>query len=183
MLKAPVAAVCALVPVLAGTALITFALLQSSEVVNANAAIPKPPERGLGSLKGVAVPEPPNIGDYVLDKTAATQLGKALFWDVQVGSDGNTACATCHFQAGSDARTKNQLNPGPDNTFQVRGPNGQLTAADFPLHKLADANNPASVTADNNDIVGSQGVLNRQFTAPSPMTAAAASTAVKTAAT
>ena len=94
MLKAPVAAVCALAPIAAGTALIGFALLQSPTTANANGAIPKPPERGLGSLKNVAIPEPANIGDFVVDKTAATQLGQALFWDVQVGSDANTACAT-----------------------------------------------------------------------------------------
>ncbi len=28
-------------------------------------------------------------------------VGKALFWDVQIGSDGRTACATCHFHAGA----------------------------------------------------------------------------------
>ena len=29
-------------------------------------------------------------------------LGKALFWDMQVGSDGIQACASCHFHAGAD---------------------------------------------------------------------------------
>ena len=33
---------------------------------------------------------------------AAIQLGKALFWDMQVGSDGIQACATCHFRAGAE---------------------------------------------------------------------------------
>jgi cytochrome c peroxidase len=37
-------------------------------------------------------------------------LGKALFWDIQVGSDGN-ACASCHFSAGTDSRVTNSLNP------------------------------------------------------------------------
>jgi cytochrome c peroxidase len=152
----------------AGLALIGFALSTSGSA--ANLAIPKPPVRGLSSLKSVPVPEPANIGDFIQDKTAATQLGKALFWDVQVGSDGATACATCHFQAGADSRTKNQLNPGPDGTFQVHGPNAPLAAADFPLHKLSDANNPASVVSDKNDVVGSQGVLDRQFTSPQPST-------------
>jgi cytochrome c peroxidase len=58
----------------------------------------------------------------------------------------------------------NDLNPGPDGAFQTRTPNAQLSAADFPLHKLADPNNPACVTSDSNDIVGSQGVINRTFT-------------------
>jgi len=39
-------------------------------------------------------------------------LGKALFWDMRVGSDGVQACATCHFHAGADSRTVNQVSPG-----------------------------------------------------------------------
>ena len=39
-------------------------------------------------------------------------LGKALFWDMQVGSDGVQSCGTCHFNGtGTDTRTKNQVNP------------------------------------------------------------------------
>ena len=47
----------------------------------------------------------------VVDQKAAIQLGKALFWDMNVGSDG-VACASCHFHAGADRRTRNQLNSG-----------------------------------------------------------------------
>src|SRR5919202_445189 len=164
--RAPVAAACASVLLAAGLALIGFAFSTSGSA--ANLSIPKPPERGLSSLKTVAVPEPANLGDFVQDRAAAVQLGKALFWDVQVGSDGVTACATCHYQAGADPRAKNQVAPGPDNAFQLLGPNGQLAATDFPLHKLSDPNNPASVVSDKNDIVGSAGVLDRQFTSPQP---------------
>lgn len=53
--------------------------------------------------------EPPCL---VKDQTALIALGKALFWDMQVGSDGVQACATCHFNAGADIRTTNQINPG-----------------------------------------------------------------------
>ncbi|MBW4678048.1 MAG: cytochrome-c peroxidase [Desmonostoc geniculatum HA4340-LM1] len=49
------------------------------------------------SLKTVTVPEPDNLGEFVKDKTAAIALGKAFFWDMQVGSDGITSCASCHF--------------------------------------------------------------------------------------
>ena len=38
----------------------------------------------------------------VVDEAKAIALGKALFWDVNVGSDG-MACASCHFHAGADA--------------------------------------------------------------------------------
>jgi cytochrome c peroxidase len=48
------------------------------------------------------VPQP--IGGDIINKTAAVQLGKALFWDQQVGGDGQVACATCHFHAGADNR-------------------------------------------------------------------------------
>jgi len=36
--------------------------------------------RGPQSLKGVPVPEPPDLGDFVMDRQAAIVLGKALFW-------------------------------------------------------------------------------------------------------
>lgn len=87
---------------------------------NAMRAFPEMP----GSLKCTPAPEP-----YVLDakgnkasiypgiiknKAAAIALGKMLFWDSQVGSDG-VACASCHFQAGADNRVKNQINPGSRN--------------------------------------------------------------------
>src|SRR4051794_15865512 len=69
---------------------------------------PPPPP----SLKTVTVPEPANLSDFIRDKKAAIALGKALFWDMQVGSDGVVACASCHFHAGADNRSVNQLNPG-----------------------------------------------------------------------
>ena len=56
----------------------------------------------------------------------ARALGKALFWDMQVGSDGVQACASCHFRAGADPRSKNQVSPGlkhmpePDLTYHDR---------------------------------------------------------------
>jgi cytochrome c peroxidase len=74
-----------------------------------------------GSLKCTPVPEPytvDSIGNKVSispsiikNKAAAIALGKMLFWDSQVGSDG-LACASCHFQAGADNRIKNQIDPG-----------------------------------------------------------------------
>ena len=75
----------------------------------------------VASLKDVPVPEPANLSDFVKDKTAAIALGKALFWDMQVGSDSVQACASCHSKAGADSRTKNQLDPGlnaGDNTLR-----------------------------------------------------------------
>ena len=65
-----------------------------------------------GDLAAIAVPTPANLGDFVRDVGAARVLGKALFWDMQVGSDGTQACATCHFRAGADPRSRNQVSPG-----------------------------------------------------------------------
>jgi cytochrome c peroxidase len=60
----------------------------------------------LAPLSTVAVPQP--IGGDIKNtpeaKLAAVRLGKALFWDEQVGGDGAQACATCHFSAGADSR-------------------------------------------------------------------------------
>ncbi|MEA3172702.1 MAG: hypothetical protein QOF42_113 [Gammaproteobacteria bacterium] len=57
------------------------------------------------------------LGDEIVkDEEALKRLGKALFWDMQVGSDGIQACATCHFNAGVDGRSKNQISPGLNDT-------------------------------------------------------------------
>jgi hypothetical protein len=63
----------------------------------------------IASLKGVAIPQPPGIAQYVANQQSLIVLGKALFWDAQVGSDGRIACATCHFHAGADHRITNQI--------------------------------------------------------------------------
>ena len=42
----------------------------------------------------------------VADHQALVALGKAWFWEQRVGSDGQTACASCHYRAGADARPK-----------------------------------------------------------------------------
>jgi len=78
-------------------------------------------------------------------RIALQQLGKALFWDMQVGGDGIQACATCHYHAGADNRIKNQLSPGlkktvggpdvpasdADTEHDLLGPNALLTVAEF----------------------------------------------------
>lgn len=71
-------------------------------------------------LSRIPVPEPPNLSQFVVDKNAAIRLGKALFWDMQAGSDGVQACASCHYRAGADPvniRATNQIHPGPDAVF------------------------------------------------------------------
>jgi len=126
----------------------------------------------IASLKTADKPVDPQLavgGRFVRDQRALVQLGKALFWDQQVGSDGQS-CGTCHFTAGADSRTKNQTSPGlkavpVDTTFQNGlGPNHTITAADFPFHKLANPDDRNSrVIRDTNDVMSSDGVFNRQF--------------------
>jgi cytochrome c peroxidase len=119
--------------------------------------------RPLDALSTEPVPEPPNINDFVVDRGAAIALGKAFFWEMQAGSDGITACATCHFNAGADSRSKNQVNPKGAPFFDG-GANGQLSPADFPTHRLADPNNAASqLLSDTKNVVASQSVVNTKF--------------------
>src|SRR5262245_18266864 len=123
---------------------------------------------GPGTLKRIPVPEPTDLATYVRNRDVAIVLGKALFWDMQVGSDGVQACASCHFRAGADPRSLNQLNPGgadnPNPTIDLGGPNYQLRASDYPFHKLADpANRQSQVLRDIDDVSSSQGVHLRQF--------------------
>lgn len=121
-----------------------------------------------GDLRSVPVPGPSDqdLAEYVKNKPAAIALGKALFWDMQVGSDGRTACASCHFRAGADPRSKNQLSPGlkhvpqQDLQFKTGGSNYQLTGQEFPLTRLAIAGQRGALdqATDSNDVVSSQGV-------------------------
>ncbi|HEY5913635.1 MAG TPA: cytochrome-c peroxidase [Verrucomicrobiae bacterium] len=133
-----------------GPVIAPFIPLASLKTV-ANPVIPKDPATGLATLRA-------DLGDYVANLPAAIRLGKALFWDMQAGSDDKTACATCHFQAGADVRWKNQLAPGPDKSWGPKAANAALAAGDFPFTDFLAA--PA-VDADN--IAGSQGVRKSAF--------------------
>jgi len=129
---------------------------------------------------------PSNENDYfrggtraakLVARNEAAALGKAFFWDMQVGSDSVQACASCHFKAGVDDRTKGQLNSnttGGDTTVlsAVRtfletpvGPNGEVDEYSFPLHKLFSFDmptdplvNPENIARSTNDVMSSMGV-------------------------
>ena len=87
-------------------------------------------------------------------QTRLQQMGKALFWDMQVGGDGIQSCATCHYHAGADNRRTNQMSPGlkmttggvdpalaanfnPDFVHDLLAPNAALT-----LNQYVPAGNP-----------------------------------------
>jgi cytochrome c peroxidase len=121
----------------------------------------------VGSLKPVVIPRQPDLDLYVRDPAVLLVLGKALFWDVQVGSDNRTACGTCHFHAGADHRIQNQLASPPDATHTVPL-NHVLTPADFPFRILADPlNRNSAVVRDTHAVAASAGVPLRQFVAVS----------------
>jgi cytochrome c peroxidase len=137
------------------------------------------PLRPLAPLSSVPIPPVFGMEGILADKTAAIELGKALFWDMQAGSDDIQACASCHFNAGADSRANNEVNPGQpggDTTFQLGvpfdgslGPNYHYKAGtagagfggyhdgDYPFRKVADVNDRFSVISDVNDVSGSQG--------------------------
>jgi cytochrome c peroxidase len=129
--------------------------------------------------------QPSNENDYVgLYGTGTLQqqkqqarleamvLGKSLFWDQQVGSDGVQACGSCHAHAAADNRTKNQINPNgqdglrgaptnfaglPNTTFDPFPVNHDLSRDDFPLLKLKDpdiAGDPLCTPAIQANVAG-----------------------------
>lgn len=107
--------------------------------------------QNLGSLKRVSVPQPGNVNQYVRDRIALVVLGKALFWDMQAGSEGRLACASCHFHAGADHRLQNQLSKLPAGS----APNTVLAESDFPFH---------AVGRDSAAVAGSAGLFRRMLT-------------------
>ena len=143
--------------------------------VNVFAHGPRPP-----SLIGAPVPPVPGLLDgpdpIVVDKSLAIVLGKALFWDIAVGSDG-IACASCHFHAGTDRRVKNQINPGAKHaapssgqTFEPTpsgasgGPNYTLTKDDFPFFQFTNPfNNQSAILFASDDVVSSSGSFGGDF--------------------
>lgn len=138
-------------------------------------ATPPPP---LGTL---AIPPVPGLYDgndpIIVNRDAAVALGKALFWDMQTGSDG-LACASCHFQAGADNRVKNVVSPGilhasapTGSTFEpvasggfTSGPNYTLRLGDFPFHQFNDpSDRDSGVKFTTDDVVSSPGTFAGDF--------------------
>jgi cytochrome c peroxidase len=120
---------------------------QTGVLGQADTQVPNPPP-----LSQVTVPQP--VGGNIVNLAAAIRLGKSLFWDIQAGGDGQTACATCHFRGGADNRVINTINPGPNGTFDSGGVTGP-----------GQTWNGTSIGQNADDIVGSQGVVGALFSA------------------
>ena len=116
---------------------------------------------------------PSKLDDIVQDQDWLLVLGRAFFWDQQMGSDGG-ACANCHFSAGADNRLTGQLNPafraagGGDTEFGcvegidceanpgttgsggIAGPEYTFVEEDFPFRQFIDDENGNMIIDDRN---------------------------------
>src|SRR3981081_1110800 len=105
-----------------GMFLIGTATIAGADTPGNNSGLPNPcfftppTDTGspLASLKTVTKPQDTQLnvgGPFIANQDELVELGKALFWDQQVGSDGQS-CGSCHFSAGADPRTQNAVSPG-----------------------------------------------------------------------
>ena len=156
-----------------------FVALAATPAVGQFIEPPPPPPDSLSTLAVPAVVERlselplvdesvDGAGGFVKNEAAAVLLGKALFWDQQMGSDGQ-ACASCHYHAGADNREKNEQNQGANGVFDLtatggQGPNETLGANDFPFHQLVDPDDRESfVWFDTDDVTSSNGTFAASF--------------------
>lgn len=122
-----------------------------------------------------------DLAQFIADISAAEALGKAFFWEMQAGSDFRrtsdgmyvgTACASCHYRHGADARSRHTQR------IPYAAWDQYPIDPDHPLNPQATARpySPATQAATRFDfngqrghgspytIVGSQGVEPRWFT-------------------
>src|SRR5262245_59104640 len=126
-----------------GASAVPFAAVSRMSEQAPPIAVSRSAVQPITSLRSIPVPAPSDLGRYVQDEKALVVLGKALFWDMQLSSDGRVACASCHFHAGADHRLQNQLS---STKGQVR-PNHLLGPKDMPFgrnemeagHRIASA--------------------------------------------
>jgi len=148
--------------------------LSTGYVYSVEPVVVEPPS--IGSLKGIEPAAVPGIEKYIKNKNAAIKLGKALFWDMQTGSEGQS-CGSCHFSAGADPRDRNQLSPGLNHTDPSKreifnstksggsgGPNYTLTLDDYPFTQFADPKDRNSnIEFETDDVTSSQGIFGSKF--------------------
>ncbi|MEX2332979.1 MAG: cytochrome-c peroxidase, partial [Pseudohongiella sp.] len=95
----------------------------------------------------------------------AVDLGRKLFWDSRLSSDGNTACASCHYQQawGSDSRQRSMTARGePTGMHSMTVFNTQVAAAG--LRWFGDR--PSGAAQAIGSITGSMGFESREDILP-----------------
>ena len=121
-----------------------------------------------GSSDGVPASD---LSTYIKSKEHLIALGKGLFWDQRVGSDDRTACATCHYHAGVDTRTRHtDTATNPD---QLRFNYQWRKTDDIDSAKVTETGNdrhsfgliqPKNANEEHQTlIIGSQGIRPRVF--------------------
>lgn len=132
------------------------------------------------SLKTARIPIVPGLlngsSPIVTDPKMAIALGKALFWDSNVGSD-QIACASCHFYAGVDGRIRNQLGRAQQSetdatlrafgamaSGRAGGVNYTPSPRDFPFTQFIDPrDNTSELKVQTAAVLGSAGSFQRTF--------------------
>jgi cytochrome c peroxidase len=138
-----------------------------------------------GSERLRLVVKRPDLLEFVADAEAAVALGKALFWDMQAGSDfgrrvvdgevvyQGTACASCHYRSGADPRDRHtsrvayvawdryRLDPGHPAAADPANPREHL--GEFVQRPFIPNGDVRTDVRDVSLVVGSQGVEPRVF--------------------
>lgn len=127
-------------PILMASSLTSFAAFVTLVVASpmASGQGPPPPPGGGPPIGGPVPPVQAPFGNQLTpDKVL---LGKALFFDEQLSSTGQTSCATCHINGagGSDPRSGSlqSINPGIDGLF---GTSDDIVGSLGVIRSLADA--------------------------------------------
>jgi len=148
----------------------------------------------------------PDLLEFIADPDAAVVLGKALFWEMAAGSDfqrqqaggaQGTACASCHYRFGADARNRNTQTiafpawkkfaedrklPAPTDDYRTQLPpftqraldyipnGGEIQQKDFfsALDPKARTRETAINGLLSHEIIGSQGVVRQVFQSIGP---------------
>ena len=132
------------------------------------------------SLREVKIPDVPGLlsgkNPIVTNPKMAIALGKAFFWDTNLGSDG-IACGTCHFHAGADGRIRNQLglsdarhyeSPGVSFSRMASGRMGSVdytpVLSDFPFTQFEDpSSHDSPIKFQTDQVLSSAGTFRRHF--------------------